>query len=101
MSPLEFVLWANGAIEVLGGKPPTEEQWQVIRAKLDEVTAKLVASKLLEQVDRQQNRRTQQVDDEVLKQKMAELQKLAAPQNLQPSSIYEVYLATGVSSRGR
>ncbi len=99
MSPLEFVLWANGATEVLGGKPPTEEQWQVIRAKLDEVTAKLVASKLLEQVDRQQNRRAQQVDDEVLKQKMAELQKLAAlPQDIQP---YGVYPTTGVSSRGR
>lgn len=34
MTPTDFVLWLNGAIDVLNDTPPTQEQWNVMREKI-------------------------------------------------------------------
>lgn len=51
MKPVEFVLWLNGAAELVGDQPPTPEQWATIREKLGEVVGGLVAARLLERAE--------------------------------------------------
>lgn len=48
MTPVEFVLWLNGAAELVGDQPPTPEQWATMREKLGEAVGGLVATRLLE-----------------------------------------------------
>lgn len=33
MKPVEFVLWLNGAAELVGDQPPTPEQWATMRRR--------------------------------------------------------------------
>ena len=51
MGPVEFVLWLNGAAELVGDQPPTPEQWATMREKLGEVVGGLVAARLLEHAE--------------------------------------------------
>lgn len=51
MSPVEFVLWLNGAAGIIGDQPPTPEQWSTIREKLGETVGGLVAARLLERAE--------------------------------------------------
>lgn len=51
MKPIEFVLWLNGAAEIVGGRPPTPEQWATMREKLGEVVGELVAARLLDRAE--------------------------------------------------
>ena len=51
MKPTEFVLWLNGAAELVGDQPPTPEQWATMREKLGEAVGGLVAARLLERVE--------------------------------------------------
>lgn len=51
MKPVEFVLWLNGAAELVGDQPPTPEQWATMREKLGEVVGGIVAARLLERAE--------------------------------------------------
>lgn len=51
MSPVEFVLWLNGAAELVGDQPPSPEQWATMRGKLGETVGGLVAARLLERAE--------------------------------------------------
>lgn len=51
MSPVEFVLWLNGAAELVGDQPPTPEQWATMREKLGEAVGGLVAARLLDRAE--------------------------------------------------
>lgn len=51
MKPVEFVLWLNGAAELVGDQPPTPEQWATMREKLGEAVGGLVAARLLERAE--------------------------------------------------
>ncbi len=51
MNPVEFVLWMNGAAELVGDQPPTPEQWATMRGKLGETVGGLVAARLLERAE--------------------------------------------------
>ena len=51
MKPIEFVLWLNGAAEIVGDQPPTPEQWAIMREKLGEAVGGLVAARLLERAE--------------------------------------------------
>jgi len=51
MKPVEFVLWLNGAAELVGDQPPTPEQWATMREKLGETVGGLVAARLLERAE--------------------------------------------------
>lgn len=51
MKPVEFVLWLNGAAEIVGDQPPTPEQWTTMREKLGEAVGGLVAARLLERAE--------------------------------------------------
>ena len=51
MNPVEFVLWLNGAAEIVGDQPPTPEQWATMREKLGEAVGGLVAARLLERAE--------------------------------------------------
>lgn len=60
MTPLEFVLWLNGAAGVVGEQPPTAEQWAKMHEKLDEVVGGIVASRLLEEAEGLAKKREEQ-----------------------------------------
>lgn len=51
-TPTEFVLWLNGASDVMG-EAPTPEQWAAIKEKLGESMGFLAARKLLERAEDQ------------------------------------------------
>lgn len=51
MKPIEFVLWLNGAAELVGDQPPTPEQWATMREKLGEAVGGIVAARLLERAE--------------------------------------------------
>lgn len=48
MNAIEFILWLNGAAEILGDQPPTPEQWAAMREKLGTAVGAIVATRLLE-----------------------------------------------------
>lgn len=69
MGPVEFVLWLNGAAELVGDQPPTPEQWATMREKLGEAVGGLVAARLLERAEgilRADERRKKQEDEKIL-----------------------------------
>lgn len=51
MKSVEFVLWLNGAAELVGDQPPTPEQWATMREKLGEAVGGIVAARLLERAE--------------------------------------------------
>lgn len=80
MKPVEFVLWLNGAAELVGDQPPTPEQWATMREKLGEAVGGLVAARLLERAEetlRADERRKKEAADkaEAMKQ-MLEMAKM-------------------------
>ena len=77
MTPTEFVLWLNGASEIIGDTPPTPEQWAALKTRLSEVVGKLVSSKLLEAVEDEQKRRERTIASEELYQNLLRKQKQA------------------------
>lgn len=74
MKPVEFVLWLNGAAELVGDQPPTPEQWATMREKLGEAVGGLVAARLLERAEETLR------DDE--RRKKVEAEKRAAMRQL-------------------
>lgn len=46
MTPREFVLWLNGAAEIIGDGPPTAEQWALLRSRLGQSVGEIVAARL-------------------------------------------------------
>lgn len=56
MTPVEFVLWLNGAAGLLDGQPPTPEQWNVINDKLGEAVGRITSDRLLEHANEAMNR---------------------------------------------
>lgn len=46
MAPREFVLWLNGAAEIIGDGPPTAEQWALLRSRLGQAVGEIVAARL-------------------------------------------------------
>lgn len=77
MTPTEFVLWLNGASEIIGDTPPTPEQWAALKTRLSEVVGKLVSSKLLEAVEDEQKRRDRTITSEEMYRSMLTKQKQA------------------------
>lgn len=63
MTPIEFVLWLNGAAELVGDQPPTPEQWATMREKLGEVVGGLVAARLLEHAEADERRKNLEVPE--------------------------------------
>lgn len=59
MTPIEFTLWLNGAVGILGDQPPTQEQWAAIQEKLGEAVGAIVASRLLETASELQREKQQ------------------------------------------
>lgn len=51
MKPLEFVLWLNGAAGVVGDEPPTQEQWDRIKAKMSETIGGVFAQRILKEAE--------------------------------------------------
>ena len=73
MKPDEFVLWLNGAAELVGDQPPTPEQWATMREKLGEAVGGLVAARLLERAEEalradERRKKEEVVKNESLKQ---------------------------------
>jgi hypothetical protein len=46
MNPRDFVLWMNGALDLLDETPPTQEQWNKLRAKLTEQVGTIIAERI-------------------------------------------------------
>lgn len=74
MKPVEFVLWANGAAELIGDEPPTKEQWLKLREKLGEAVGTVVASKLLEKAEEVVRQEERARDEMSINQMLRELQ---------------------------
>lgn len=79
MKPVEFVLWLNGAAELVGDQPPTPEQWATMRGKLGEAVGGLVAARLLERAEetlRADERRKEEDEKRAAVTQMLELAKM-------------------------
>ena len=74
MKPVEFVLWANGAAELIGDEPPTKEQWLKLREKLGEAVGTVVASKLLEKAEEVVRQEERARDEMPMNQMLREMQ---------------------------
>lgn len=77
MKPVEFVLWLNGAAELVGDQPPTPEQWAIMREKLGEAVGGIVAARLLERAEEHakadERRKKEEADKaEAMKQMLAQ-----------------------------
>ena len=74
MKPVEFVLWLNGAAELVGDQPPTPEQWATMREKLGEAVGGLVAARLLERAEEtlraDERRKKEEAEKHEIMQKM-------------------------------
>lgn len=68
MNPVGFVLWMNGAAELVGDQPPTPEQWAIMRGKLGETVGGLVAARLLERAE--ETLRADERKNEAMKQRL-------------------------------
>lgn len=74
MTPIEFVLWMNGAMGVLDG-PPTEAQWAAIKEKMGEAVGGIVAKRLLEGAEEAFHIRQKQLRDEAEKESYVTMMK--------------------------
>lgn len=68
MRPVEFVLWLNGAAELVGDQPPTPEQWATLRGKLGEAVGELVTARLFERAEETLRADERRKKGEVMKQ---------------------------------
>jgi len=73
-SPIEFVLWMNGAAGLIGDAAPTPDQWAKMREKLSEAVGGIVAKKLLEEAEEVSRRRER--DSEMLRAKQYEAEMM-------------------------
>ena len=90
MKPVEFVLWLNGAAELVGDQPPTPEQWATMREKLGEAVGGLVAARLLERAEetlRADERRKEEDEKRAAVKQMIEL--VVKMRNLEAVSGYQ------------
>lgn len=90
MKPVEFVLWLNGAAELVGDQPPTPEQWATMREKLGEAVGGLVAARLLERAEetlRADERRKKEEDEK--REAMKQMMELAKMRNIGALSGYQ------------
>lgn len=86
MTPIEFALWLNGAVGVMGDEPPTPEQWARIQEKLSGCVGQLVAARLLEEAEdvckrkaEEEKRKAYQVQlDAMRAQAQAQMSKMLA-----------------------
>lgn len=80
MKPVEFVLWLNGAAELVGDQPPTPEQWATMREKLGEAVGGLVAARLLERAEEtlraDERRKKEEAEKNEAMKQMLEMAKL-------------------------
>lgn len=80
MKPVEFVLWLNGAAELVGDQPPTPEQWATMREKLGEAVGGIVAARLLERAEEHakadERRKKEEADKAEAMKQMLEMAKM-------------------------
>jgi len=93
MKPVEFVLWLNGAAELVGDQPPTPEQWATMREKLGEAVGGLVAARLLERAEEtlradERRKKEEAEKNEVMKQ----LLEIAKMRNIGALSGYQAQM---------
>lgn len=48
MTPTEFLLWLNGALDITGEEAPTKQQWDIVRQTAARALAEGVAKKFQE-----------------------------------------------------
>lgn len=100
MKPVEFVLWLNGAAELVGDQPPTPEQWATMRGKLGEAVGGLVAARLLERAeeavraDERKNEAMKQRLESMMNQRAARVSSELAGYKAQ-MEIYKTHAALG------
>ncbi len=46
MQPEEFIMWLNGALDLLSATPPTAEQWELVRDKMQEQVGAVVVKRM-------------------------------------------------------
>lgn len=85
MTPLEFVLWLNGAAGVVGDQPPSPEQWAKMHEKLDEVVGGIVASRLLEEAEGLAKKRE---DQRIAAEQMFGIRKAQLEQQARMAEVY-------------
>lgn len=93
MKPVEFVLWLNGAAELVGDQPPTPEQWATMREKLGEAVGGLVVARLLERAEEtlradERRKKEEAEKNEVMKQ----LLEIAKMRNIGALSGYQAQM---------
>jgi len=76
MKPVEFVLWLNGAAELVGDHPPTPEQWATMREKLGEAVGGIVAARLLERAEEHAKADERRKKEEEAMKQMLEMAKM-------------------------
>lgn len=76
MKPIEFVLWLNGAAELVGDHPPTPEQWATMREKLGEAVGGIVAARLLERAEEHAKADERRKKEEEAMKQMLEMAKM-------------------------
>lgn len=80
MKPIEFVLWLNGAAELVGDQPPTPEQWATMREKLGEAVGGIIAARLLERAEEHakadERRKKEEADKAEAMKQMLEMAKM-------------------------
>ena len=76
MKPVEFVLWLNGAAELVGDHPPTPEQWATMREKLGEAVGGIVAARLLERAEEHAKADERRKKEEEVMKQLLEMAKM-------------------------
>lgn len=86
MKPVEFVLWLNGAAELVGDQPPTPEQWATMREKLGEAVGGLVAARLLERAEEtlraDERRKKEEAEKAKVMEQMTKVRSNHGPQKM-------------------
>lgn len=86
MKPVEFVLWLNGAAELVGDQPPTPEQWATMREKLGEAVGGLVAARLFERAEEtlraDERRKKEEAEKAKVMEQMSKVRSNHGPQKM-------------------
>lgn len=93
MKPVEFVLWLNGAVELVGDQPPTPEQWATMRGKLGEAVGELVAARLLERAEETLRADERRKKGEVMKQALEAMKNQRAVGSTSGLEAYKAQIA--------
>lgn len=93
MGPVEFVLWLNGAAELVGDQPPTPEQWATMREKLGEAVGGIVAARLLERAEETLHADARRKNGEAEKREvMKQMMEMAEMRNIGAVSDYQLQM---------